>query len=173
MSQDRGARDERRAPGDTRPVDRVARGEVVGTVEHYIGLGDEFVELRFVDARRQRHALDLRVDLAQGRQRRVDLGLAHRAGAVNDLALQVAELDGVVIAQHQASDAARRQVHRGRRSQSAETDDQRVAGEQAFLALDPDVFQQNMAAVAKELLVVHAAYSVSAKKGAVRARRIR
>ena len=155
MRQDRGARHERRALRDTGAVDGVARGEVVGAIEHHVGLGDQLQQLRFVNARRQGGVFDLGVDLAQRRLRGQHLGFPDRARTVHDLALQVAEVDRVVVAQGKVTDAARRQIQRGRRSESAESDDQRMARQQPFLAFDSDVIEQDMAAIAQELLIVH------------------
>ena len=49
---DRGARDERHARGHARAVDRVARREVVGAVEHDVGIGGESGEFAGADAAR-------------------------------------------------------------------------------------------------------------------------
>ncbi len=80
-------------------VDGIARGEVVAAIQHDVGLRDQFVQARFIGADRQRDALDLGVDLMQRGLCRNDFGLADHVGAMDDLALQVAEVHRVVVAQ--------------------------------------------------------------------------
>ena len=79
---------------------------------------------------------------------------AYRIGAVEDLALQVGEVDLVGIGNGEFADAARGEIERGGTAQTACADDQRVRCAQALLALDPDLRQQDVPAVAQELLVV-------------------
>jgi hypothetical protein len=74
---------------------------------------------------------------------------------VHDLALQVGQVDLVVVDQGDAADAARCQVERGGRTEAAGTDDEGVRVEQALLALDAELVQQDVARIAQELGVVH------------------
>ena len=73
---------------------------------------------------------------------------------MDDLALQVGEVDLVVVAQGDAADAAGCQVERDGRAQPAGADHQRVRREQFLLAVDADLRQQDVPAVAQQLLVV-------------------
>jgi hypothetical protein len=57
---------------------------------------------------------------------RLGLGLADARAVVRDLALQVGEVDRVVVDQRDAADAGRAQVQRHRRAQAAGADDQGV-----------------------------------------------
>lgn len=77
-----------------------------------------------------------------------------RIRAVEDLALQVGEVDLVRIGDRQLADAAGGEVERRRASQAARADDQRVRRAQPLLALDPNLIEKDVAAVAEELLVV-------------------
>jgi hypothetical protein len=95
------------------------------------------------------------VDLLQGFASRFDLGLAHARGGVHDLALQVGEIDGVVIHQRDVAYPGRGQVHGRRRAQAAGTDHQGMALQQAGLAFDVDLVEQDVARVAQQLLVIH------------------
>ena len=72
---------------------------------------------------------------------------------MDDLALQVGEVDGVEIRQVQFADASGGQVHRHRGAQATEADDQRTAVFQAQLAVDVDMLQQNLSAIAQQLLI--------------------
>jgi len=97
---------------------------------------------------------DIRVDGIECRTRRIDLDRADRIAAVEDLALQVGEVDGVGIGQRQPADARRGQVERRRAAEPARTDDQRARGAQLLLPLDADLGEQDVPAVPEELLVV-------------------
>ena len=75
--------------------------------------------------------------------------------AVDDLALQIGEIDVVVVADRQLSDAGGSEIQRGRRAESSRTDDRAHARGEFLLSLDADLRQQDMPAVAQELVVVH------------------
>ncbi len=99
---------------------------------------------------------DLRVDPGERRARRFGLLHAHRLHAVHDLALEVGEIHVVAVADRQAADAGGSEIQRHRRAEPARADDEGVRGEQLLLPLDADLRQQDVAAVAQELVVVHA-----------------
>jgi hypothetical protein len=84
---------------------------------------------------------------------------------MDDLALQVAEIHRVVVAQGQLPDPAGGQIQRRWRTQSAHADDQYFGVQQALLALDTDLVQQDMATIAQQLLVVHAVGTFMQKQG--------
>jgi hypothetical protein len=69
--------------------------------------------------------------------------------------LQVGEVDLVGIGEGQAADAGGGEVERGRTTQTARADDQRLGGAQLLLPLDPDFREEDVAAVAEKLLVVN------------------
>ena len=106
---------------------------------------------------RDRLDLHLRVQRGHCFGGRRGLGLAQPLHGVGDLALQVGQLHLVVVHQRQAADAGTAQVQGDRRAQSARADHQRVRGQQPLLAFDADVIEQDVARVAQELVVVHAA----------------
>ena len=72
------------------------------------------------------------------------------------LALQVRQVDGVVIGEGEMADAGGCEVHRGWRAESAHTGDQHAGGQQPLLAGDIKLRQHDLAAVAQQLIVVHA-----------------
>ena len=76
-------------------------------------------------------------------------------GGVQDLALQIAQVDPIVIDQVQCPDAGCGQIHGRRRTQSAETDDQCACALQALLAFDPQLGEHDLAAVTQQCIVVH------------------
>ena len=72
-----------------------------------------------------------------------------------DLTLEIGEINIVAVTDGDASDTRRGEVERDRRAESAGADDERMRGDQLLLALDADLGQQNVTAVAQQLLVVH------------------
>ena len=86
-------------------------------------------------------------------------GLAYAGSGVGNLALQVGELNVVVIHQSDLADSGAGQVHRCGGAQAASANNERVALQNAGLAFDANVVQQDMAGVAQQFLVLHAALS--------------
>ena len=88
---------------------------------------------------------------------------ADRIGAVENLALQVGEVDLVRVGEGEFSDAAGGEVERRGATQAAGADDERVRRAQPLLALDAYFIEQDMAAVAEELLVVQWAENLDSR----------
>jgi len=135
----------------------VARGEVVRAVEDDIAFRDQFFDLIAFDARRDLDNFNLRVDGVESRACRFDFPRADRVGAIQDLALQVGEIDLVGVGQRQPADARRGEIEGRRAAEAAGADDQRGCRAQPFLPLDADLGEQDVPAVAEELLVVQLA----------------
>ena len=74
---------------------------------------------------------------------------------MQDLALQVAEVDLVVVDQFQGADARGGEIHGRRRSQTADPDDQRAGVENRLLPGFADRRQANLARVSVPLLLLH------------------
>jgi hypothetical protein len=102
----------------------------------------------------QREKLYIGIQGGQRCDRRVDFRNADGVGAVKDLTLQVGEVDPVRVGDGQPADAARGEVERRRATEAARADDERVRSAQPLLAFDADFGEQDVAAVAEELLVV-------------------
>jgi hypothetical protein len=71
---------------------------------------------------------------------------------VDDLALEVGDVHDVVVDDAQRPDARRREVERGGRAQAAGAEQEHLGVEQLLLALDADLGQEEVAAVALPLL---------------------
>jgi hypothetical protein len=136
----------------------MARGEVVAAVEHDVGQRDFLFQARPGKAFAECDDMAFGIDLAQRAFARRGLFHADRIGAVQDLALQVGQVDRVAIGQHQGADAGRGQVEGRRRTQAAGADHQRARIDDVLLAFDADLRQQDVAAVAQQLLVVTSGY---------------
>jgi hypothetical protein len=76
---------------------------------------------------------------------------------VEDLALKVGEVHGVEIRQDQPPDTGRGEIHRHGRAQPAESDDEDAGLSESLLAFDAELGQQDLAAIAQELVVSHRA----------------
>ncbi len=135
----------------------MARGEVVRAVENDIVFRDQLLDLIAFDARRDLDDFNLRVDGVQSRACRFDFPRADRVGAIQDLALQVGEIDLVGVGQRQPADSGCREIEGRRAAEAAGADDQRGCRAQPFLPLDADLGEQDVPAVAEELLVVQSA----------------
>ena len=106
------------------------------------------------DAGRDIDDLDFRIDGVESGARGFDFAHPDRLGAVEDLALQVGEVDLVGVGQRQPPDPCGGEVERGRAAEAAGADDQRARRPQPFLPLDTDLGEQDVPAIAEELLVV-------------------
>jgi len=136
----------------------VTRGEVVRAVENDIVFRDQLLDnVIAFDARRDLDDFNLRVDGVESRACRFDFPRADRVGAIQDLALQVGEIDLVGVGQRQPADARRGEIEGRRAAEAAGADDQRGCRAQPFLPLDADLGEQDVPAVAEELLVVQLA----------------
>jgi hypothetical protein len=115
----------------------------------------ERAELLGLDARRNRHHLDIGIRRAQRARGGKGLLRADRIGAVEDLALQVGEVDLVAIGEGQAPYAGGREIERGGTTESAGADDEDPGRTKLLLPLDTDLVEEDVPAVAEELLVVY------------------
>jgi hypothetical protein len=75
----------------------VARGEVVAAIEHDIGLRHETIQFGVAHAHRHHADVDVGIDAQHALPGRLHLGAAHVGGGVQDLALQVGQVDVVVV----------------------------------------------------------------------------
>ena len=73
-------------------------------------------------------------------------GTPTRLGRVDHLALEVREVDDVVVDDAERADAGGREVERGRRAEAAGAEQQDLRVEQLLLALGADLGEQQVAA---------------------------
>jgi hypothetical protein len=74
---------------------------------------------------------------------------------MQNLALQVSEIHFIPIGQHQGAHTSGGKITRSRRTQTACTHDQHARLVDGLLPFNADLRQQNMPAVAQQLLVIH------------------
>ncbi len=108
--------------------------------------------LRRVDARLVLDDLDVGVERVDRLLGGVDLGHADPLRGVDHLALQVRQVDLVVVDDPERAHAGRRQVQRRRRAEPAGAEQQHLGVEQPLLALGADLGDQQVARVALALL---------------------
>ena len=95
---------------------------------------------------------DVRVEVVDRPLGAVDLRRADRGGRVDDLALQVGDVDHIVVDEADRAHAGRGEVERGRRAQATGAQQQHLGVEQLLLALGADLGEQEVARVALALL---------------------
>jgi hypothetical protein len=102
--------------------------------------------------------LDVRIEVADPVTRRFELGMPDVARAVEHLPLQVGDVDDVEIDEAERADSRRREIERGRRPQPARADEQHTRRLDPLLAVEADVRQDEVAAIAVELFAgeIHA-----------------
>ena len=139
-------------------VDCVARGKVVAAIEDYIGRRDQAVELQSIGAQRNFHADGFGIDLGYRKTRGGDLGEPDRRCPMCNLALEIAKVDVVVVAEGQLTHAAGCKIECSGRTQSAQAYDQNTPIQYALLTFNADFVEQYVAGIARELSVVHALF---------------
>ena len=77
------------------------------------------------------------------------LGLADAGFGVQNLALQIGQVDRVVVNQRDVADTGRGQIQGRRRAEASGADDQRVGIEKGLLALYAQLVKQDMARIAQ------------------------
>ena len=147
-----GGRDHRGLRAHACVVEQVARGEVVEAVDDHVVALDDLHDVLGAEPDRVLLDVHVRVDLVDGDLRRVDLGHADTVVRVRDLALQVGEVDDVVVDDPQRSHAGRGEVEGRGRAESAGAEQQHLGVEQLHLPLEPDLGDEHVARVALALL---------------------
>ena len=134
-------------------VDQVARGEVVGAVDHDVVVLEDVEGVLAGERDFVLDDLHVRIDVQHVLAGGVELLAADVLGAVNDLALQVGEIDDVEIDQADFADAGGGQVQAERRAQSARADQQHVGGLELQLAFHADFGHDQVARVAEDFVL--------------------
>ena len=132
-------------------IDKVAGGEVVGAIEDQVVLGEQRHGVVGRQAHRVHRNVDEGVDLGDRVAGAVDFEPADVGAAVDDLALQVGLLDDVEVDDAQCADAGGGQIQQRRGAQPARADDQYARVLQPLLAVEAEVGQQQVPAVAGDL----------------------
>ena len=93
-------------------VDEIPRRKVVGAVDDDVVGRYELERVPLTEPHGVRFYPRVRVDLAQAIRGRVELRAPDVRRPVNDLALQIADVDGVLVHESDRADACRREIHR-------------------------------------------------------------
>ena len=134
-------------------VGEIAGGKVVGSVNHdIIGSNDGFRVFRCEKAVVKVN-LHVGVDLFDGVARAVNFFTADIARAVEDLALEVGEVNGVEIDKPDASDTRRRQIHGDRGAETARSDAEDAGGLEPLLSLEGYLGHDEVARITGDLVI--------------------
>ncbi len=136
----------------SRIVGQVAGWEVVGAVDDDVVRGEDPHRGLGVEVLVDRDDLDVRVQVAQGVGRRLDLEAADVVIAVQQLALEVGGVDDVEVDDSDLADPGRRQVHRRRRAQAAGSKKEHARVQQLALAGPAHLGQDEVPRVAGNLI---------------------
>ena len=136
-----------------RIVDEIPRREVVGAVEDDVIVAEDLE--RVLRGQRGLVAVDLerRIERREAVLRRGELRAADVTRAVQDLTLQVAGVDVVEIDDAERTQAGSGEIERRRGSEPARADAEHAAGLQLALPFDADLRQDQVPAVALDLVV--------------------
>jgi hypothetical protein len=74
---------------------------------------------------------------------------------MKNLALQIGEINRVVINQRDFANASRSEIKRGGRAKATGANNQRVSGKYTFLAFNAQCVEQDVPAITEKLLVRH------------------
>ncbi|MNF73068.1 hypothetical protein D3C84_550620 [compost metagenome] len=147
----------RRDPGlallDAGGVDGVAAGEVVAAIDHQIHLGHKLRQAGPIEALVDGDQLHMGVVGRQPLPGQLRLGAAQPLPVEQDLARQVAGVQGVAIGEPQRADPGPGQIEGKRRAEPPQADDQHRLGFQPHLPLFPYLGQHQLSAVSQVLFV--------------------
>ena len=142
-----GAVDQRLAAQHAGVVEQVARREVVHGGHDDVVAVDHGERGGGAQARGVRLERHLGVERRQPLRRHLGLAPADVGGREQDLALQVGELDDVVVDDADAADAGGGEIEEHRRAEPAGADDEHRAGAQRVLAALADLLEDELAVV--------------------------
>jgi len=132
----------------------MAGREVVGAVEHQIHIPRQCRQAHVVQALDAGFHQDVRIQRRQGIPTRLGLGASEAAHVVQNLPLQIAEFDHIVIRQDDVPYPRRSEIQRHGRPQAPGPDDQDAGGQKAFLPLDSQLIQQDVPGIAHQPRIV-------------------
>ncbi len=119
-----GGGDQRLAGGKAGIGQQIAGGEIIAAIGDEIVARDELGGVRRSELDLVRLDADLGVDRRDRLARALDLGHADAVAGMGDLALQVGQVDAVVIDDAERADPGRREVEEERRAEPAGADDE-------------------------------------------------
>jgi hypothetical protein len=132
-----GAVDQRLAEFHAGIVEQVARREVIGAVDDHVDALQQALDIRRGHAFLDRLDAHARIERGERGARRFHFRRADARVDMQDLALQVAAVDDIVVGDAQRAHAGGRQVIRHRRTESARADDEHRRRFQAPLPDSP------------------------------------
>ena len=132
---------------DAGVVDQKFGGEIVRAVHDEVVVPDDLPDVAGVQIVLIDPDLDVGVDGQHLLPGRFHLGPVEVPGVMGDLPLEVRDIDGVAINDADGPDSRRGQIEGNRAAQAAGPDNQHPGFEYFFLSFNPDILQEDMAAV--------------------------
>ena len=133
-------------------IDQVPRGEVVRAIDDHVPAAQQIQRVLRSQPNPVGDDPDVGIEVPDRLGRRVHLGAAHGGACMDDLALQVGEVDVVVVDEPDRAHPGGRQVQGGRRPEPAGADEQDPGGPDALLADHPHLRHERVAVVALQLI---------------------
>jgi len=133
-------------------VDQIAGGEVVGAVHDQVVLPEQVDGVGGLQPKLVQSHVDQRVDGQNRVARRLGLGPSDIGHAMDDLPLQVGLVDDVEVDDADGAHPGRGQVEQGGCAEPAGADHERPGVLEPLLTVDPEVGNDQMAAVAGHLI---------------------
>ena len=131
---------ERLLPKNAGVVDEELRREVVGAVENKVVVLDDIHDIVRHEIVVVGDDVDVRIDSPHSLCGRVNLGLSNVGRRVDYLPLQVGKVHIVGINNADGANAGRSKIQSRRGSQAARSNNEHLAVQDLFLALDADLF---------------------------------
>jgi len=125
-------------------------GEIITAIKHQVGPCREFEQTGVIQPLDHGLYAHIGIQGVQGIAPGFCLGAPQAGRIVQDLTLQIAEFDHIIINQRDLPDPGRRKIQCRRRPQAARADDQYPCSQQALLPLDTQFVEQDVARIPQE-----------------------
>ena len=131
---------------------QIARREIVAAIGDEIVRGDNLLGILGAKAHGMGFDADAIIDGVEGGPRAVDLERPDPFGGMHDLALQIGQIDPVVVDDADRPDTGGGEIEQHRRAEPAGADDEHARLQQLFLSLFADLFEDQVAGISLKLL---------------------
>lgn len=142
----------------------MAGAVVVAAVQHHGHAGQQGIEQGGIGALGDALQLHQWIEVGHGLGQRGHFGLAHAGGGVGNLALQVGQIDGIVIHHRDVAHAAGGQVQGGGGAQPTGPQNQHPGGADAFSRPSMPISSSKTWRIAQKLVVIHKSIVVGVDK---------
>jgi hypothetical protein len=146
-----GRRHQRPAQNHAGVIYEVTRGEAVGAIEHQVVLREELAHVPCAQLERMGDDAHFGIERGEALAPALRLQLTEARAVEQHLALQIREIDAVVIEKSERAAAGRSQVQRRRRAEAARAHDQHARALEPLLTRGTDFAERQVSPVALAL----------------------